>query len=193
MPSTYLKAKTPENWVGYVLKDFDKFLLDHAACERKAASLAMSFVVKYPDRKLLIDPMVGLALEELKHYREVFQVITQQNLDLPVKDEKDLYVNEILSHVRHGRNERLLDRLLVSSLIEARGEERFNLVAAAVEDPFFKSFYQRLANEEAGHHMIFLKLAGHYFSEEEIHERMNELAEIEAEAMKKSPLTYKLH
>ena len=193
MPSQVLQAKTPDNWVGHVLDKFDDFLLDHAACERKAASLAMSFVVKYPDRKLLIDPMIGLALEELKHYREVYKLISDKNIDLPSRDEKDPYVNELLSKMRHGRNERLLDRLLIGSLIEARGEERFCLVADAVEDPFFKEFYQRLANEEAGHHMIFFKLAHHYFSEEEIHERMQELAKYEAEAMLNAPLTHRLH
>ena len=193
MPSSLLQAKTPDNWVQNVLDNFNDFLLDHAACERKAASLAMSFVVKYPDRKLLIEPMVSLALEELKHYKEVYKIIADEDLDLPHKDEKDIYVNHLLTKIRHGRDERLLDRLLMSSLIEARGEERFTLVANAVKDPFFKEFYQRLANEEAGHHMIFLKLAHHYFSEEQINKRVQELAIFEAEAMKAAPLTHRLH
>ena len=191
--NSILLGKTPDNWVSGVLKNFNLFLLDHASCERKAASLALSFAVKYPDRKALIDPLTGLAIEELKHFREVNKVIQDRNIQETPKDEKDFYVNALLGKLRHGREERFLDRLLMSSLVEGRGEERFSLLAEALEDPFFKSFYTRLAHEEAGHHRLFLKLASHYFSEEEISARLKELAVFEQEAMLATPLTHRLH
>ena len=190
---SFLQAKTPENWAQGVLDNFDLFLLDHASCERKAASLALSFAVKYPDRTALIDPLIGLAIEELRHYREVHKIVLERKIPPASKDEKDFYVNNLLGKLRHGRNERLLDRLLMSSLVEARGEERFTLIAEALTDPFFKEFYTRLANEEAGHHRLFLKLAGHYFSEEEISSRLKELAKFEAESMLATPFSYRLH
>ncbi len=191
--NSILLEKTPDSWAHGVLKNFDLFLLDHAACERKAAFLALSFTVKYPEREALIDPMISLAIEELKHLKEVNKIILDRKIPLLQKDEKDTYVNKFIASLRHGRNERLLDRLLMSSLVEARGEERFSLITEHLEDPFFKEFYTRLAHEEAGHHRLFMMLARHYFSDEEISARLKELAVVEAEAMLTTPLSYRLH
>lgn len=191
--SSFLLEQTPKKWVEKILVDFDLFLLDHASCERKAASLALSFAVKYPDRKLLIDPLISLAIEELKHYKEVNKIILDKKIQTTVKDEKDIYVNILLKKLRHGRDERLLDRLIMSSLVEARGEERFSILSQSIEDPFFQNFYKRLAHEEAGHHKLFLKLASHYFPQKDINERVKELAQHETEAMLSTPLSYRLH
>jgi tRNA-(ms[2]io[6]A)-hydroxylase len=188
-----LKVKTPKEWVVSVLNNFDQFLLDHAACERKAASLAMSFVVKYPDRTKLIDPMVSLALEELKHFQQVYQVLLKRNLMLPSKDEKDIYVNQLLKTLRHGRNERLLDRLLMSAVIEARGYERFSLLADNLKDQEMKKFYQNLAHQELGHYKIFIKVAEYYFSKEEIAEAFATIIQEESNAMLQTPITHRLH
>lgn len=193
MKNSVLTKETPKEWAQGILKNFDLFLLDHASCERKAASLALSFAVKYPDRKLLIEPLISLAMEELKHYKEVHKIILDRKIDLTVKDEKDAYINNFLGKLRHGRNERFLDTLIMSSLVEARGEERFSILAHELEDPFFKSFYTRLAHEEAGHHRLFLRLAGHYFPEEEVSKRLKELADCEAESMLSTPFSHRLH
>src|SRR5690606_23748014 len=87
-----LKSLTPVAWVGVVLSDFDHFLVDHAACERKASALCMSLICKYPDRPALVDPMVSLAREELQHFREVYKILEKRGLRL-LPDEKDPYVN----------------------------------------------------------------------------------------------------
>ncbi len=188
-----LEKPTPASWVPVVLESFDDFLLDHAACERKAAALAMSFVAKYPDRKALIEPMVSLAREELEHFHQVYRLMRKRGLNLSHADEKDPYVNLILKELRHGREERFLDRLITAGLIEARGYERFGLLSEHLEDPELKSFYRRIADSEAGHHNIFIRIAGQYFSEEQIDEAMNRISKIESQAMLKVPHRAALH
>ena len=189
----HLKEKSPSQWAEHVVEHFDTFLQDHAACERKASALAMSFVVKYPDRSLLIDPMIALAREELEHFQQVYHLIRQRGQALVAKDEKDLYVNEILKSLRHGRDERFLDRLIMSGLVEARGNERFSLLADHLDDPQLKKFYKDLALKEAGHCKIFIKIAKQYFDENHVEEALERISIIESKAMLASPVCSKLH
>ncbi|MFY7929339.1 MAG: tRNA-(ms[2]io[6]A)-hydroxylase [Oligoflexus sp.] len=177
-----LKASSPKAWLLAVQSDFDRFLQDHAACERKASALAMSLVARYPDREPLLEPMICLAKEELAHFHEVFRLMQKRGVPLS-NDEKDPYVSALLRHVRHSREEHFLDKLLISAVIEARGCERFGMVAEALDDPELQAFYRRLAREEAGHYMIFLRIARLYFSPEELSERLEYLLEQEATIM----------
>jgi tRNA 2-(methylsulfanyl)-N6-isopentenyladenosine37 hydroxylase len=193
VPLEVLQAETPKSWVLGVTSNLDLFLLDHASCERKASALAMSFTVKYPNRKELIEPMVSLSIEELKHFQLVCQIIHERGLQLPVKEEPDLYVRSILSLIRHGRDERLLDRLILSALIEARGCERFDILSRNLTDTSLKKFYHQLAQEEAGHYQIFTRLAGFYFSDAQIAEALKRISEYEAKAMLETPMTHRLH
>ena len=161
-PSLELRIKTSSDWVETALKDFDAFLVDHASCERKASAVGMSFVVRYPDRPEIIEPMISFAREELEHFHQVYKLISQRNLILP-PDEEDVYVNRLMKQVRFGREERFLDRLLVSSVIEARGCERLHLVADALPEGDLKQFYRRLARAEGSHKDLFVRLAEFYF------------------------------
>jgi len=187
-----LKVATPSQWVDSALKDFDAFLLDHASCERKASAVGMSFVVRYPDRPEIIEPMISFAREELEHFHQVYKLISERKLLLP-PDEEDLYVNKLMKQVRFGREERFLDRLLVSSIIEARGCERLHLVADALTDIELKRFYRRLAKAEGTHQDLFIKLARFYFPEDVIQKRLTEWLEIEAEAIQSVPYRSALH
>lgn len=188
-----LKAKTPAEWVHHPLADFDNFLLDHASCERKAAALAMSLISKYTEKKALIEPMVCLAREELEHFHEVWRIISRRGIATNPHDEKDPYVTAILAGLRHGKDERFLDRLLTSALIEARGYERFQLISEALNDPELKDFYKGLSEREAGHYMIFIRVARQYYSEKEIAERLDYIADLEAKAMLETPFSWRLH
>ncbi len=192
-PELPLIEKSPVAWVETVIANFDKFLLDHAACERKAAALAMSFVAKYSDRSAIIEPMVCLAREELEHFHQVYRLIAKRGLLLSETDEKDLYVNEILQSLRHGREERFLDRLVMSGIVEARGYERFHLLAQYLDEPGIKKFYQKLADTEAGHYTIFIRLANHYFSSAAVDEAVGRISEVESRAMLAAPLRGTLH
>lgn len=191
--SLVLVSPTPERWIEKVVGRFDAFLQDHAACERKAAALAMSFVAKYSDRPQLVEPMISLAREELQHFRQVFHLLQRRGVGLAASDEKDQYVNGILKKLRHGQNERLLDRLITSGLIECRGYERFSLLAQHLEDEELKQFYHQLAKSEAGHYKIFCRLARLYFTENEVSEALERIANIESEEMLACELTHRLH
>lgn len=190
--SPRLRSSTPKEWVQVALSDFDAFLLDHAACERKASATGMSFVVKYPDRHLLLDPMIRFAREELEHFHQVYRLIASRGL-MMAEDTEDIYVNRILKHVRTGREDRFLDRLIASSVIEARGCERLFLVADAVDEPELKSFYSRLARAEDHHQSLFLEMAGLYFPKDVILERLNAFLEAEANSIASVPFRPAMH
>ena len=130
------------------MDNFDQFLLDHAAAEKKAAGMALSMLSHYPDRTRLVTAMSELAVEEMVHFREVIKHIQQRQLQLGA-DKKDPYVNEIRSWIRSESEVYLLDRLLTGAVIEARGAERFALVATALPSGELQRFYASLARSEA--------------------------------------------
>lgn len=185
-------APSPLAWVECVCSDFDTFLADHAANERKASSMAMSLVAHYPDRELLVREMIELALEELTHFKQVIRLMQARSLVMPA-DEKDLYVNDLRRHIRKGADAYFLDRLLSAAVIEARGEERFRLLSEHLEDEQMKAFYRALANSEEGHHRLFLKLALHYFPAEEVDARISDWLAIEIDVMNSLPIHSRLH
>lgn len=187
-----LHADSRPEWLEAVLDDFDSFLLDHAACERKASSTGMLFVVRYPDRTFLIEPMIELAREELEHFHEVYKLIRARGLQL-LPDEKDPYVNYLLKQVRGGRDARLLDRLLLAGVLEARGCERFGLIAQALPVGPEKELYEEFTRSEARHHGMFLRMARHYFDEATVAERLHFFLDLEAEALATLPVRSALH
>ena len=187
-----LKACTPDRWLDAVLQDFDEFLNDHAANERKASAMAMSMVAHYPDKPELLAEMLDLALEELSHYRQVMKLMLARGIT-PSPDEKDPYVNQLIRHIRKGSDVYFLDRLLSGAVIEARGAERFRLIADAHTDESLRRFYSSLARSEAGHHELFLDLAKRYFDKAVVDARWQEWLTIEAETMLDLPIRARLH
>ena len=175
-----LLIATDPDWVQVILDNFDAFIQDHANCERKASALAMSLVVKHPDRTRIISSLIALAQEELEHFRQVYELMRSRGLDL-VKDSQDPYVNRLVACMRHGRDQRFLDRLLISSLIECRGAERFGLIAARLTDPHLKVFYETLWKAETKHGHQFVDMVLKYFEPETVYGRLRELAQREAE------------
>ncbi len=187
-----LRCATDPAWVEVVKSDFDRFLIDHAACERKASALAMSMVQHYPDKPELIQGMIDLAIEELAHFREVMKLMVQRGLRQS-NDEKDPYINALLKHVRKGHAEYLLDRLLIFSIVERRGHERFYLMGQALEDEKLKDFYVRLANAEHRHYTLFMQLAHRYFDSAMVSARLDELLDAEADIVRRLPLRPAVH
>ncbi len=174
-----LASTTDPEWVKVILENFDDFLIDHASCERKAMAYAMSVVVKYPDRTEIIPDLLQVAQDELDHFRDVLVLMNERGLQM-TPDEPDPYVNQLIQVCRHGREKRLLDRLLVASVIETRGAERFRIIAEALEDPRLKDFYRDLWATEARHGDVFKKMALNYFDENEIESRNQEIIDAEA-------------
>jgi len=194
MHPSELRFKTPKAWADKALENFDRFLQDHAACERKASALAMSLVARYPDKIALVDTMIKLAQEELEHFQQVFVLLRGRKLSL-ADDYKDEYVNALVKQIRTSKQGHFMDKLLVSGLIEARSCERFALISKALvtKDPALSKFYDELARVEARHNILFIRLAHMYLDPDEVDSRLNELLDIEADIVKSLPLTGMVH
>lgn len=189
-----LRFKTPPEWLEVVFADFDSFLLDHAACERKAAATGMSFVVRYPDKSELIEPMIEFAREELEHFQIMYRIVHARGLIL-ADDYKDPYVNALRTQVRNGGLGMLLDKLLVAGIVEARGCERLFMVTEALKaknSPLAEP-YLELARAEARHHGLFFRLARAYFDDPQIDERAATLLDYEAELVRRLPHRAAVH
>ena len=189
-----LRFKTPPEWLDVVFADFDAFLLDHAACERKAAATGMSFVVRYPDKSALIEPLIEFAREELEHFQIMYRIVHARGLIL-CDDYKDPYVNALRSQVRNGGPGMLLDKLLVAGIVEARGCERLFMVADALKakNSPLADAYLDLARAEARHHGLFFRLARACFDDPLIDERAATLLEYEAELVRRLPHRAAVH
>jgi len=192
MPESPLRYFTPDAWTQTVLDSFDDFLKDHAAAEKKASGMAISMLSHYPDRVELVAAMADLAVEELGHYREVVRWLHRRG-QLTAADSRDPYVIALREHTREGRDVYLLDRLLTGGVIEARGAERFALVAAALEPGPLQRFYNSIARSEERHYTLFLELAHHYFAAKTVETRWHELLDVEADVAAALPLRAALH
>ncbi len=192
MPDSPLRYATPDAWTSAVMANFDSFLLDHAAAEKKASGMAISMLSHYPDKVELVAAMADLAVEELTHYREVVKWIHRRGL-VTTADEKDPYVLAFRDCIRQGREAYLLDRLLTASIIEARGAERFGLVARALEEGPLKKFYQSITRSEERHFELFLDLAKRYRDADVVDARWHELLDAEADIVAALPVRAALH
>jgi tRNA 2-(methylsulfanyl)-N6-isopentenyladenosine37 hydroxylase len=188
-----LQQPTDPGWLPVALADFDQVLLDHAHCEKKAASQALSLLAAFPERERLVRSMARLAQEEVGHFRQVYDRARARGLTLG-RDHGDPYARALRKLVRHQRDEtRLVDLLLVAALIEARSHERLELLAGGLEDEELGRFYGTLAQAEAGHARLFVDLARDYAPPGEVDARLEALAAAEAEIVAGLPLVPRIH
>lgn len=191
-----LRYKTPAIWVKTIINGIDEFLPDHASAEYKASGMAMSMALHYKDKPRLVSAMIDLAIEELAHFREVVKIMEDRGLTLQ-KDEKDPYVNGLRQQMRKGTQFYFLDRLLIGAIIEARGAERFGMVADALEGDTslidLNGFYQRITRSEDKHYELFLDLAADFFPAETIELRLDQLLDAEAALVADLPIRPRLH
>lgn len=190
-----LDIKTPSSkeWIEAVMNDFPSFLQDHADCERKASAMAMSFVAKYPDRKEIIPELIETGIEELEHFQQVYQLMEERNIPLRHSIGEDPYVKALIKQCHSGRKERFLDRLLIASVLETRGAERFKMVADAQTDPEMQKFYKSLWVSEAKHGHIFVKMALNYFPKNQVYERLEWWVDRESEVIEGLEIRPALH
>lgn len=174
-----LLYQTSRAWLDAVLADFDGFLQDHASAEKKASGMAVNLISHYPDRQQLVAVMSDLAVEELTHYREVIRLLHERGLH-PAADTRDAYVAGLRKAIRKGSDFYLIDQLLIAGIIEARGAERFGLIAEALPPGKLKNFYDAITRSEARHYETFFDLANGYFSATQVQQRTDELLAIEA-------------
>ncbi len=187
-----LRSTSSQRWLSTVLENFDEFLVDHADCERKASAMAMSLVVRFSDYQYLIEPMIALAKEELHHFHEIYRIMARRGLKVKANSQ-DPYVKLLSAQMRHGNDDYFMDRLLVASIIEARGCERFQLLAEALTEPDMRNLYQRFAREEAAHHSIFIRILKRYLNPQQVDDRLDQLLDYEAWALEHVPLRPVVH
>ena len=158
-----LKLPTDPRWVNIVETNIDEILTDHAFCEQKAATNAISLLVNYPELSDLVDAMTALAKEELTHFEMVHEKIKARGKVLG-RERRDEYVNELYAFVRKGykREIVLVDRLLFSAMIEARSCERFRVLSENIADKELAAFYHELMISEANHYTMFIKFSKKY-------------------------------
>lgn len=175
-----LKLPTDPRWVNIVEKNICEILTDHAYCEQKAASNAISLVILYPDKSELVTAMLDLAKEELDHFQRVHEKIISRGLKLG-RERKDEYVNLIYAFMRRGgsREQQLIDRLLFAAMIEARSCERFRVLSENINDKELSAFYYELMISEANHYTTFIKFAKQYAITENVEKRWQEFLDYE--------------
>jgi len=191
--SIALECVSSPEWVAAVMENFDAFLQDHANCERKASAMAMSFVAKFPDRVEIIPELIETAIEELEHFQSVYVIMKARGVKLPAQMGKDDYVQQLVAQCRSGREERFLDRLLLASIVECRGAERFKLIYEHLEDSQLRGFYHELWASEAKHGNIFVNMALNYFERNCVYTRLEELNQAEAKVLHSLPIRPALH
>lgn len=181
-----LKLPTDPRWVNIVEKNIEEILTDHAYCEQKAASTAISFIVIFPEYTELVQEMVALAKEEMSHFKMVHDKIVERGWTLG-RDRKDAYVIDLMKFFPKGgsRTTQLVHKLLYAALIEARSCERFRLLSEKLEDSELAEFYKKLMVSEANHYTMFLSFARKYGDRAEVDKKWQELLEYEADIMKK--------
>ncbi len=180
-----LKLPTDPRWADIAEKNIEEILVDHAYCEQKAASTAISFIVTYPEYSELVTAMTALAREEMGHFKMVHDRILKMGFSMGW-DRKDEYVIKLRAFFPKGgsRATQLIHRLLIAGLIEARSCERFRLLSEQLEDKELAKFYRDLMVSEANHYTMFLKFARKYGDREIVDQKWQDLLDFEAQVMK---------
>lgn len=179
-----LKLPTDPRWVNIVEENISEILTDHAYCEQKAASYAISLIIKYPAIPELVNKMTALAQEELEHFQMVHNIIVERGFSLG-EERRDPYVQDLMSFIKRGGSYEmvLVDRLLIAAMIEARSCERFRVLSENITDKDLAKFYHDLMASEARHYTMFLKLAKKYGVGVDVDTRWNQFLKKEAEIM----------
>lgn len=178
-----LKMATDPIWVKNVVENNIKdILIDHAWCEQKAASSAISIMTQFPDFEEVVEKMSALVQEEMEHFRRVFHIILERGYQLE-KEKKDFYVNDLLNFMIKGnsREVNLVERLLIGALIEARSCERFRVLSEHIDDEKLAAFYRELMESEAAHYTMFITLARSVKPREYVDKRWAEWLAYESE------------
>ena len=177
-----LKLPTDPRWVKLVAQNISEILTDHAWCEQKAASNAISTIVRYPDLTDMVEELTAIAQEEMEHFGMVLEKIKARGFTLG-HEHKDDYVGQLSKFIKRGgsREGQIVDRLLFAAMIEARSCERFKMLSERIEDAELAEFYRELMISEAGHYTTFLKLARKYGGGIDVDARWQECLEFEAD------------
>ncbi len=182
-----LKLPTDPRWVNIVEKNIEEILTDHAWCEQKAATNAITLITFNSEHEDMVTDLLGIAKEEIEHFELVHEIIKKRGLKLG-RERKDEYVNELAQYMKRSSNgsrvSGLVERLLFSAMIEARSCERFKVLSENIQDEELSKFYRDLMESEAGHYTTFITYARKYGVGIDIEKRWQEWLEFEASIIK---------
>lgn len=188
----HLASETDDGWVGRALEALPEILLDHAHCEKKAASTAINLIFKYPQHVVLMRPLSELAREELEHFEQVLDALDERGIEFK-RQRPSPYAGKLMKILRIEEPHRLLDTLLCCAFIEARSCERMKILAANLEDESLRELYDGLLACEARHHRTYVDLAEKIFDPSEVQARLEEVAAHEAAVIADAPYEPRLH
>ena len=186
----FLPCKTPQAWISHALGNIPILLIDHAHCEKKAASTALSFIYRYPDKPELLLKMSPIAREELLHFEKVLQIMQETGVHYEnIKASR--YAQSLHEQAKSQEPEKLIDALIIGAIIEARSCERFFSLIPHLE-PNLSKFYASLVKSESRHFEDYLHLARLY-AEFDIQTRINELLDVEATLINTPDESFRFH
>lgn len=187
---SFLHCETPDQWIESALKNQSIMLIDHANCEKKAASTAMNLIYRYVDKSDLLNKMSKLAREELRHFEQVIKIMRKRGIAY-VQLSASRYAGGMREGMRTHEPEKLIDTLIIGAFIEARSCERFAKLAPFLDEEL-KKFYLSLLKSESRHYEDYLKLARKY-SRVDIEERVLYYAELEKRLIEKTDEEFRFH
>jgi|TARA_B110000483_G_scaffold195100_1_gene232694 tRNA-(ms[2]io[6]A)-hydroxylase len=187
----FLPCKTPQRWVECAIKNQDVLLIDHANCEKKAASTALNLIYKYTDDFVLLNKMSRLAREEMRHFEQVIAIMQRRKIDYHYIS-ASRYAAGLRSLVRSEEPYRLADILIIGAFIEARSCERFARIAPQLDDELCR-FYQSLLKSEARHYRDYLNLAENLIGQEGLSERLSAIAVREQQLIQSPDTEFRFH
>ncbi|MCB0382689.1 MAG: tRNA-(ms[2]io[6]A)-hydroxylase [Psychroserpens sp.] len=190
----HLKLETDPRWATIAEENIEEILTDHAWCEQKAATNAITIITHNPQYVDLVTDLLELAKEELEHFQMVHNIIKARGYKLG-REQKDSYVNELYKFMNKGGNhlQSMVDRLLFSAMIEARSCERFKLLSKRIKDPELSKFYYDLMVSEAGHYTTFITFARKYGKDIDVDQRWKDLVAFEGKLIKSYGKSESIH
>lgn len=192
-----LKLPTDPRWVNIVERNIEEILTDHAFCEQKAASNAISMIVQYPHFPDLVQAMVEISKEEMEHFGMVHDKLLERGMKLGW-ERKDPYVNDLMDYLKStrsggSRDSHFVNQMLFAAMIEARSCERFKILSEEIIDDDLREFYRSLMESEARHYTTFLKFARKYGNGIDVDARWQEFLDFEASLMEKYGKSETMH
>lgn len=187
-----LAEPTRPGWYDDAEDHLDVILIDHAHLEKRAASTALSMLFRYTGRDGVPRQLSEVVQEEMEHFTRMLDILEERDIELRRLDPAP-YASHLVDAIRADEPRKFLDKLLVAGLIEARSCERFSILGERVDDPELAEFYRELFEAEANHYTLYTGLARRHFPDDQVTQRLDELAAVEVEALKAGSGQARLH
>ena len=179
-----LRLLTDPRWANIAEGNLEEILTDHAWCEQKATTNAITIITMCPEYPEIVTELLKIAQEELEHFQMVHEIIKKRGYEFG-RERKDDYVGQLFKFIVQGtRKEYIIDRMLFAAMIEARSCERFRVLTENIKDEELKTFYKDLMISEAGHYTTFIGFARQLGDVEKLNARWEEWLDYEAEIIK---------